>query len=279
MVNLGWFLDAPAQVRAPDTASGDDLHAVGKSLSVPLPPDTEKPDVRLVFARANAERVAEGVAQLAWSPQLAAAAGAHAQLMAHKADTELSHRYPGEPDLTTRASSAGAHFSSIAENIAQGASARQIAQVWMQSVPHRTNILDPRMNTLGVAVFASGGTLYAVEDFAATVPVLTLDAVEQRVAAELLALGVPMSGDATGGVPSVQLRDQTRSNCPLANGMLEGSMPGMIVRWQGAELNLPQPLVDLVHSRHFAAAAVGACAPVSSATPGFTTYRVAVLLF
>ena len=197
--------------------------------------------------------------------------------MAFKANSELSHRYPGEPELVARAAAAGARFSSVAENIAQGGSARQIAQAWMQSIPHRTNILDPRMNALGVAVFASGGTLYAVEDFAANVPALSVVEVEQQVTAELLALGVPTVADAAG--TSLKLQDETRRNCPLANGMLEGSTPGTIVRWQGADLALPQPLVDLVRSRHFGTAAVGACAPGGSAAAGFTNYRVAVLLF
>src|SRR4051794_33614108 len=64
----------------------------------------------------NQARSQQGLAALAWDPALAAAAQQHAQWMARSA--QLSHQYPGEPDLATRASNAGARFHEIAENVA-----------------------------------------------------------------------------------------------------------------------------------------------------------------
>jgi uncharacterized protein YkwD len=36
----------------------------------------------------------------------------------------------------------------------------------MNSPPHRGNILDPELDSLGVAIVASKGQLFAVQDFA-----------------------------------------------------------------------------------------------------------------
>ena len=39
----------------------------------------------------------------------------------------------------------------------------------MNSPPHRANILDPEMDSLGVAVIERNGELFAVQDFALAV--------------------------------------------------------------------------------------------------------------
>ena len=69
-----------------------------------------------VVELANEDRAQQGLAPLRWDPALAQAAAEHAQLMAQQ--PSLSHQYPGEPDLVARSGSAGAHFRSIAENVA-----------------------------------------------------------------------------------------------------------------------------------------------------------------
>ena len=45
-------------------------------------------------------------------------------------------------------------------------SPQALDQEWMHSPPHRANILDPRMDTIGVGLVKRGGNYYAVEDFA-----------------------------------------------------------------------------------------------------------------
>ncbi len=59
------------------------------------------------------------------------------------AQNTLSHQLPGEPGMADRASQAGARFSSLAENVAEGPSAESIHRQWMNSPPHRANLLDP----------------------------------------------------------------------------------------------------------------------------------------
>jgi uncharacterized protein YkwD len=71
-----------------------------------------------LFAMGNQARAKAGVAPLEWDPALAAAARKHCERMV--AEGAISHRYGGELDLSERASSAGAHFGLIEENIAVG---------------------------------------------------------------------------------------------------------------------------------------------------------------
>jgi hypothetical protein len=263
----------PVVSHAQSPSTGSDLRAVGDSPVDPLSIDGQPIEVQTIFQLTNEDRVGQGLSQLAWNPELARAASAHAQRMADAG--QLSHQYAGEPELAARASQAGAHFSSVAENIAQGGRARQIEQEWMRSVPHRTNILDPRMNAIGVAVVRAGGTLWAVEDFADAVMMLTQAAVEDRVEAELRGL------NAAGNVVSLAMksREEARRSCPAADGLPTGSQAGFVLRWEGSELALPQPLVDAVRSGRYTAASVGACAPSEGANRAFVIYRVAVLLY
>ena len=67
--------------------------------------------------------------------------------------------------MADRASQAGARFSSLAENVAEGPSAEAIHREWMNSPPHRANLLDPQLDSVGIAVAERNGILFAVEDF------------------------------------------------------------------------------------------------------------------
>src|SRR5208283_6044662 len=88
------------------------------------------PDLRAavgqIFALGNQARTRAGVASLAWDPALAAAALQHCRMMA--AAGPISHQYRGEPDLSTRAAQAGAHFGLIEENVAVAHSAAEVHQ-------------------------------------------------------------------------------------------------------------------------------------------------------
>ena len=127
---------------------------------------------RVLLDAANRDRAAHGLQALQWDAALAAAARAHAQRMAqHNA---LSHQFPGEAPMQDRARQAGARFSLVAENVALGPTAAGIHTQWMNSPPHRANLLDHELNSVGIAVVQSGGTLFAVEDFSNAVPSLSL---------------------------------------------------------------------------------------------------------
>lgn len=219
-----------------------------------------------IFALTNQDRVAQGLQTLAWNAALARSAEAHAEKMAD--EPTLSHDYPGEPGLLERAAQAGAHFQAIAENIASGWSAGQIENAWMHSTPHRKNILDPKLNALGVGVVRRGGKLYAVEDFAEADQALDAGQVERKVRVLLQA----------GGVDASMAAGPAEEACRMWRGIPPGSSAKSIVRFETPDLSrLPGQIAAAIRSAKFTKAAVGACAPPSG--EDFTTYRVAILFY
>jgi hypothetical protein len=166
-----------------------------------------------------------------------------------------------------RATQAGARFSMIAENVAEGPSVAHLHQQWMHSPPHRANLLDPELNAVGIAVVQSGGTLFAVEDFSVAVPALNLDAQELQVAAQLSARGLRL----------VNATVDARKTCDMDRGW-SGQRPASVVRYETSDLSqLPDDVAQRLQSGKFHSAAVGACDAGSSA--GFTRFRIAILLF
>ena len=125
-------------------------------------------DEQSIFDSANRERATRQLPALKWNALLASAARLHAQKMAQAG--AISHQFPGEMDMGMRLRVAGVRFTSAAENVAQGPTAAVIQQEWMNSPSHRDNILDPELDSLGVAVVARNGELFAVQDFALASP-------------------------------------------------------------------------------------------------------------
>jgi uncharacterized protein YkwD len=115
-----------------------------------------------LFASVNQARRAQGLSPLRWDESLAAAARRHAEAMAEHGSAQ--HGFDGEPSLSARVKQAGAHFSWLSENVTQGPSPQFIHTQFMKSPPHRANILDRDMDSIGVGVVQQGGQLFAVED-------------------------------------------------------------------------------------------------------------------
>lgn len=225
------------------------------------------PAEKALLQMANQFRAEHGVAPLAWNSALAQAARAHAKRMVGAAG-DMEHQYPGEPDMISRAAQAGAHFGAVAENLAgQGQNPAQLQQIWMTTPTHRRNLLDPKMNVVGIGVIESGGLLYAVEDFAHSVPAPKRDEVESQVTAALQKTGMQ----------SVKSTEEARSNCESQSNTAPGAK--LVVHWEGSNPGqLPDVLVQRLSQGTYHSAAVGAC-PSAQAGQGFTTYRVAVLLY
>jgi len=118
---------------------------------------------RDLFASVNRARRTQGLAALRWDGSLAAAARRHAEVMAKHGSAQ--HGFEGEPSLSARVKQAGAHFSSLSENVTQGPTSGFIHSQFMKSHPHRANILDTDMDSIGVGVAEQGRQLFAVEDF------------------------------------------------------------------------------------------------------------------
>lgn len=229
-----------------------------------------QPEAARIVALANQGRAQAGVGRLEWDPALAAAALYHCRRMA--VEGSIAHQYNGEPDLSSRAAQAGAHFSVIEENVAVGPSADAIHEEWMHSQGHRENLLSPNVDRVGVAVVAARGQLYAVTDFSRGVEKLGAAQVEARVAALIRASGVGILSD-----PSVaRAACTTNEGMPGASG---GMQPHFIMRWQDADLTrLPPQLADRLATGRYHQAAVGSC-PAQLAEGSFTAYRLAVILY
>ncbi len=118
---------------------------------------------RQLFEQVNSAREAEGLPQLTWDDALARAARWHAQVMAARGF--ISHQFPGEQNLPGRARRAGIHYNWLAENVAQGRDPNRIHEVLMNSPPHRANLLDVKLNSVGICVAERYGELFVVEDF------------------------------------------------------------------------------------------------------------------
>lgn len=219
---------------------------------------------RQLLQLVNQARSQQGLGPVTWDPALAVAAQQHAQWVARS--PELSHQYPGEPDLANRASKAGARFQEIAENVAEGQSVDQLHAEWMNSPHHRANILDPNVNSIGVATVRHGETLFAVEDFSRSVPNLGPDKVEAKVESLLQTRGVAPSAS-----------ESARKTCAMDHGSVGEPKPMFVMRWQGTDLGrLPDALEERLQTGKYHRATVGAC---SSGQQPFSGYKVAVLLF
>jgi uncharacterized protein YkwD len=127
----------------------------------------------------NAERARAGLSALQWDDHLAQAARLHTQRMADR--RALSHQFRGEPPLPERVGSAGAHFNSVAENIAYAGTVNELHDNLMHSPHHRANILDPKSNAIGIAFVERDGELYVTEDFAHLLVDVSSDQFQSRL--------------------------------------------------------------------------------------------------
>jgi uncharacterized protein YkwD len=266
---------------------------------------------RELFESANQERVAQGLQPLRWDAALATAARDHAVQMAQR--NTLSHQFSGEPPLQDRARLAGARFTEIAENVAEGPSAEGIHQSWMHSPPHRANLLDRELTAIGIAVVTtasrngyggSGGTLFAVQDFSQVVESLSFTEQEQQVASALAARGLQVTnlggtGASANRVPSnpaivnngtavsasgskgsfsVGGIEDARRTCGMDRGW-SGPRPALVARYESGDLSrLPPNVEKKIEGMHFHAASVGAC-EASGGSNGFVVFRIAVLFY
>ncbi|HSB52479.1 MAG TPA: CAP domain-containing protein [Dissulfurispiraceae bacterium] len=142
----------------------------------------------LVFQMVNAERKKNGLPRLEWDVALAELARRHSHDMARRG--VLSHTNSNGEDPTARAKKKGISVTKregsitrigIAENVGtipEGnlrgygpvRSERDVADAmmknWLSSPQHRANILNPRLDVIGVGVSGDGrGTYYLTQDF------------------------------------------------------------------------------------------------------------------
>ena len=218
-----------------------------------------------LFNEVNAARAAAGLPALGWSDSLMQAAAGHAERM--RKEDSLSHQFEEEPDLPQRATSHGIHFTVIAENVGLSDSPVEIHTSFMNSPDHRDNILDPKVNTVGISVREDHGELWVVEDFAKTSVELSFDEQERQVAALLK----------TTGLNKVEATPTARDTCRMASGYA-GERPAYVLRFTSADLNeLPPQLIARLAQGGIGEAAIGACP--AKTNNRFSSYSLAVVLY
>ena len=219
-----------------------------------------------LLAAANQERATHGLRPVRTDENLARAARLHAfAMMEHRS---ISHQFEGEPELATRAREAGAHFSLVTENVAEAPNSAQIHDMWMASAGHRANLLDPEVDSVGIAVVQMKGQLYAVEDFARSVAQLTIEQQEAQVGGLLTAQGLSLGAD----------KAEARQTCTMSTGFAGKRQPLFVIRFSSSSLDrLPEQLTARLGTGKYHEAEVGAC--VTGKQTPFAGYNVAVMLF
>ena len=116
------------------------------------------------FTNEERKKADKSLEPLKMNPKLMEAARKHAANMAaqEKLEHELDCKTPAD-----RAEAAGYEWTVIGENIAQGQETpKKALATWMDSPPHRENILNDGYTEIGVAVATSkSGDLYWVQVF------------------------------------------------------------------------------------------------------------------
>lgn len=225
---------------------------------------------QFLLAAANQDRIARGLQPVRLDANLSQAALSHAREMA--AHRDISHQFRGEAKLSDRGANAGAHFSLISENVAEAPISEMIHDLWMNSKGHRENLLDPRVDAVGISVVVRDHKYYAVEDFADLVQLLSFDAQESAVASMLAKSGLQI---ATGKVMSEQ---DARQTCSMSTGYTGSRPPWYIMRYTAHDVaELPSQLLSRLSSGKYHQAVVGACS--QNASGPFTSYNIAVLLY
>jgi hypothetical protein len=220
----------------------------------------------MLYDAVNHERASLGLRELQWDTALANAARLHTTLLAQ--NDVLSHRFNGEADLQTRLRLAGANFRLVAENVAEAPDVASLHIAWMNSPPHRANILDPQINSIGIAIERRGEQYFATQDFSASVSPMTKEEQEQQVLRLLQLNGLGSAGSI----------EDARRSCDQTPRGFYGAQPVNIAHFETSDLShLPSELARLVASGRFRHAAVGAC-EVPTVTP-FARFRLTVLLY
>jgi uncharacterized protein YkwD len=252
-------------LRIPALLAAFALATPALAASAPSPTVAEQ----YLLAAANQERAARGLTPLHRDPNLAVAAEQHARVMA--SHQSISHQFAGEPELAARAAAAGAHFSVVEENVAEGPNPITLHTLWMHSPHHRENLLNPAIDSAGIGVVSRNGQLYAVEDFARAVRPERLSDQEAAIASLLTQHHLRIaSGPANLAA--------ARETCAMETGYAGTRRPWFIMRFTTSSLDaLPPELTARLASGKYHEAAVGACPALN--TGNFTGFNLAVLLY
>jgi uncharacterized protein YkwD len=159
--------DAPPPEPAPvDTATATPTPEPAPPVEVAAAPEPTGWPAELL-GLINAKRTAQGLPALAWSPELATAAQAHADDCA--ARKSGSHVGSDGAKLAVRLARVSYATRSTSENWANAQSVQHTLGMWWNEPkgrdPHRRNILNPRFTEIGIGVAKGPWGYYFIADF------------------------------------------------------------------------------------------------------------------
>ena len=212
-----------------------------------------------IFELLNLEREDEGLKPLAWNQSAAAAARAHAKLLAE--NREMSHQFPGEPDLRERLTATTVRFTSAGENVAEADDPDEAHLALMDSPGHRANILGPDYTAVGVGVVERDGRLYVAQDFVRLVPVYSELQFLQAFTASFNRLRATSQMSALPIIQTQALHDAACSTQGNAQALpIDLGFAGEIVVFNLSEPeNLPAELLQRASSPRWRHMSVGVC--------------------
>lgn len=169
---------AVAQEPAPaEPAPGNEAPAT--TGDAPTPPDAATDASPLpqaaveqaILAQTNAVRTKRGLAPLKLSRTLGRAARSHSTFLANTGS--FQHESESGAPFWQRLVAAGyPKNATMAENIAQTygcatSTGAEVVGLWMNSPPHRANLLNPKLRAIGVGALATAGCdeIYVTADY------------------------------------------------------------------------------------------------------------------
>jgi hypothetical protein len=244
----------------------------------------QQPDqaaAREIFNLLNQERTERNLPPLKWDDRLAQAAVDHTRLLAEH--RELSHQFNHEPVLRLRYARYNIRLDRAGENVAFDSTVQGAHEGFMNSPPHRANILSPDFDAVGVAVMHSGDRYYVTQDFAHLVADIPTNAAEDQIASAIEQLRTQHHERALKRIDLAELR---RMACQMArNDRLEPELARSLAgaRYYVAYTmtnpkQLPSDLMKLQVSQAVDRFAVGTCFQSSPQYPNGVYWVMVVFL-
>ncbi len=226
----------------------------------------------------NYERAKAGAPKLAWNDHLGESALSHCRTMVEQG--QLSHQLSGEPDLGDRIRSTGLRFDTWGENVAVAGSVEDIHQALMNSPQHRANILNPKYNSVGVAILPRRGSLYAAENFANVYESYTEAQFRDAV---ILAFNAARKSRNTFPVlvrPDDRLTRAACSETSDVNGVLENQSGALTVVMFSSSSpgNMPADMLEVAADRKITRMSIGVCFRPGK-LQGFASFRVVAAFY
>ncbi len=227
----------------------------------------------------NRDREQHGLRPLRVHEGLRQVARQHSRRMADA--NQLSHQFPGEDRVSARIASTGLRFHTSGENVGLNNSLEGVEPEFMDSPPHRANILNPKYNRVGIGVVEKDGILWVTQDFAGETPSLPQADAENAAAEAFDQLRRQKHRTALQRRDMPELRNLActmaqRGELDTRAALRSARAHYAVVYTQSWPGQLPTSAVDLSAHNDLKSFAVGACFARENKNPGGIYYVVMV---